>query len=174
MLRDAVRARTNSLESIIAVLLLVGIAVGAPLLVKQQLIAGTIVNAAIVTAVWSFGITEGILVGVLPSTIALAAGLLPAALTPMVPFIIMGNALLAAVAGLPGKRRYWMGAVAGALVKFAFLFGSIYVVRSLLHLTVPAPVASMMSWPQLATALMGGTVAYVAVRLLKGRLNRNS
>jgi len=58
-------------------------------LINIQWITGPIVNATILIAAATTGGVGAMLVGMVPSTIALAVGLLPSPLAPMVPFIIL-------------------------------------------------------------------------------------
>ena len=76
-------------------LLLLTLATGAPLVgLHSQWITGPVVNMALILAVFLIGIRGALLIGILPSTIALGTGLLPAVLAPMIPFIIISNTLL--------------------------------------------------------------------------------
>ena len=61
---------------------------------RNQYISGTIVNCTLLIATATLGIRAGLLICIIPSTIALATGLLPPVLAPMIPFIILGNAAL--------------------------------------------------------------------------------
>jgi hypothetical protein len=155
-------------ESILSLGLLVCLGILAPLLFKQQLVTGTIVNATIIGASLSFGLAGGLLAGVLPSSIALLCGVLPAPLVPMIPFIIAGNAVLALVVASHRTRNYWASTAAGAVLKFALLYASsAVVITRLLHQSIPPSIVHMMAWPQLVTAVMGAMVAFAVSRLLR-------
>jgi len=82
-------------EALFTLVLLLGIAIAAPMIFNQQLITGTIVNATIIVGVCLLGPTNALLIGLLPSSVALATGVLSPALAPMIPFIIVGNTILA-------------------------------------------------------------------------------
>jgi hypothetical protein len=155
-------------EAILTLSVLIGIAVAAPLLIKQQLITGTIVNATlIIGAVW-LGARDGLLIGLIPSSAALATGLLSPALAPMVPFIIVGNAILILTFSYLKNLNYWAAVVASSMLKFAFLYGtSTIVIGLLIDKQVSPIVANMMSWPQLVTALAGGIVAFGTIKVLR-------
>ena len=157
--------RTRAIEFVA----LLGIAIAAPLVSSHnQFIAGPIVNATLIIAVASLGMRDALLIGLIPSSVALAVGLLPPVLAPMIPFIIVGNAILVITFGYLRQRNYWLGLVSGSILKFAFLFGTSTVVISLLLDQNLAPsVAAMMSWPQLVTALAGGVIAYGFLRAIK-------
>lgn len=146
---------------------IVGIASLAPLFPIQGL-TGPIVNAMLYVAVIMLGTQAAILVAVFPSTIALATGLLPPVLAPMIPFIIIGNIILVLAFDLFRKENFWLGVGVASLLKYLFLWGTSSVVISLLLKTeVASKVAMMMSWPQLMTAIAGGVIAYIFLKSIK-------
>lgn len=146
--------------------LFVAIVTIAPLL-NQQIVAGSIVNATLFISVATLGVSATMMVGMLPSVIALSTGLLPPVLAPMVPFIIIGNTLLILIFGWLYKKNDLLAAISAAVIKFVFLFatGSV-VINLLLEKAVASQVALMMSWPQLLTAIIGGGIAVVFLRLV--------
>lgn len=155
--------RARALEFV----LLLVIATAAPL-AHNQFVTGPIVNATLLIAVALLGMRDALLIGLIPSSIALAVGLLPPVLAPMIPFIIVGNAVLVITFGYLRRRNYWLGLVSGSILKFAFLFGTSTVVIGLLFdQNLASSVAAMMSWPQLVTALAGGVIAYGFLRAIK-------
>lgn len=164
---DRIKILTLKREVVLAsaqLILLVGTATLAPLL-RQQMITGPVVNATLFIATVLLGTQSAILVGLIPSLIALTVGLLPPVLAPMVPFIMVGNTLLIIVFGSLRERDYWAGMVAASVLKFLFLFStSSVVIDLLLKKEVVAKVAMMMSWPQLFTALTGGLIAYLVLK----------
>lgn len=151
--------KNQKITALIVFALLLGIAIVAPLS-GNQFITGTIVNASLFIAVALLGIKSGLLVGMIPSTVALATGLLPPVLAPMIPFIITGNAVLVMTFGYLKNRNLWAAVIAGSVLKFILLWGtSSTVINLLMNQQVSDKVAWMMSWPQLVTALLGGIVA---------------
>ncbi|MGB2631406.1 MAG: hypothetical protein WBC48_00600 [Minisyncoccales bacterium] len=139
---------------------MVGAAVLAPL-VHSQLVTGTIVNAALFGAVMLVGFRAACAVAMVPSLIALAAGTLPLAMAPMIPFIMASNVVLAGVFALLKKTNYWIAAVVASGAKFGFLVLSANVILSAMtHGKMTAALASMMGWPQLITALLGAGLAF--------------
>ena len=54
-------------------------------------------NAVLIIAAVLLSPFEAVLIGLVPSAVALSSGLLPLALAPMVPFIMIGNAILVGV-----------------------------------------------------------------------------
>ncbi len=147
---------------------LVGVATVAPLLLThQQAITGPIVNATLFISVMLLGARYAILIGLIPSLVALSVGLLPIVLAPMVPFIMMGNTILILIFDYFKEKNYWYGVILASVLKFLFLFGaSSFVMNLILKKEIATKVATMMSWPQLFTALAGGIVAYLFLKML--------
>ena len=139
----------------------------APLMmIHSQWITGPLVNATLILTCALVGPTEAVILGLFPSPAALTSGLLPLALAAMIPFIMIGNALYVATFHYFRKRQT-TGIIVGSVLKFAFLSASVNVVMSRL---LPSPIiknlSMMMSWPQLATALIGGAVALALLSFL--------
>lgn len=140
---------------------LIGVATIVPLF-HQQMITGPIVNATLFIATIILGTQAGILVGLIPSIIALSVGTLPAPLAPMVPYIMISNAILIVTFGLLRNKNYWLAVGVASFLKFLFLFATSSIVIGLLvQQELAESVALMMSWPQLVTALAGGVLASV-------------
>ncbi len=126
----------------------------APLL-GNQLLTGSLVNAALFFAAYYLGFQAAVLISLIPSIIALSIGLLPAVLAPMVPFIMVGNIILVTTFHCL-KERIWIAAFLASLLKFAFLFTASFVVAEIISKEeIVSRVLTMMSWPQLFTALAG-------------------
>lgn len=144
-------------------LLLVVIA-GLPAVIHSQFVTGPLVNAALLIAAATLGAVPAIMLGMISSPIALAAGLLPLPLAPMVPFIMLGNAVLVLAFHAFFKRTF-VGAVAiAAVLKFVLLSGTVaYVLSAMLPEPLVNTLGVMMGLPQLVTALAGGVIAYGAL-----------
>lgn len=156
------RGRVVTATQFIAI---VGIATIVPLF-HQQAITGPIVNATLFVAALMLGSRLAIFVGLIPSVIALSVGTLPAPLAPMVPYIMLSNALLILSFGALREKNYWMAVAVASFLKFAFLFASSSVVIGLLmKQELAQSVAAMMSYPQFLTALLGGVLAYAFVNV---------
>jgi len=139
-----------------------------PAIIHYQPITGPIVNATLFLAAIWLGSQNAILIGLIPSTIALSAGLLPTPLAPMIPFIMLSNALLAIVFGLLYRKNFWLAAISASILKFLFLFSTSFLVsRLIVQEPIAQKAAAMMSWPQLATALLGALVAFSILKLKK-------
>ncbi len=147
--------------------LMIGSAVVAPLLGHQAL-TGVVVNATLFLATGILGLSSGILVSLVPSLIALATGLLPPVLAPMVAFIMAGNVLLVLTFNFFKDRNYWLGMILASVLKFSFLLGTSSIVISLLlKKEIASQVAMIMSWSQLVTALGGGYLAFFLLKKIK-------
>lgn len=147
--------------------ILLGLSVMAPMVGLPQLFTGTLVNAALLVATVLLGPRAALSIGVLPSLFAVVSGQLPAPLAPLVPLIMLGNALLVVVFHVLRKRGWWLGAVTAAVVKFCWLFGAtglLAAATGLLAAPVVPVALTVMGWPQLATALSGAVVAYAVLR----------
>ncbi len=157
-------SRTLSIKAAIFLGLLATATI-TPMFIHSQPITGSLVNATLFIAATFLGTEIAIVVGLIPSVIALSFGLLPAILAPMVPFIMISNALLVIVFGSLQKRNYWLGVVSASLIKFIFLFStSSIVIRLLTKKEIAVKVAAMMSWSQLVTALTGGIIAWLVIK----------
>lgn len=168
------KIKTLVLDSLVELFLTKNLAIFASLLLivtfaplfKQQMITGPIVNASLFASVVLLGMGPAVLIGTLPSLFAVFFGFHPAVLMPLVPFIITSNFILIVVFGSLRKVNYWLGVVSASFIKFLFLFGVSSVVISL-FIKGPAvkSIAQMMSWPQLITALSGGVIACLFLKI---------
>lgn len=140
------------------------IALFLPSVIHQQAITGPIINAVLLLSSLLLGPSTAMMIGLIPSVVALSRGLLPAPLAPVVPFIMISNALYIFVFSQL-KEKSFAGAVAAAsIIKFSLLhFVSQFLLASLLPSKFLTPAANMMSWPQLVTALAGGFIAWVII-----------
>lgn len=164
--RDNLLADSNSIARFIA---LMSVAIFAPA-INIQAVTGTLVNATFFVSAALLGIPAAILIGTIPSVISSVTGLLPAAILPMVPFIIFSNAILIVAFSALQKKSYWKGIIAASFLKFAFLsVVSSLVIGHFVPEKVASNIAVMMSYPQLLTALSGGVLAYVVL----GAMNKS-
>lgn len=139
-----------------------------PAFVHIQWVTGPMVNAVLILAVVLIGPMEAVLLGLMPSTVALSAGLLPLPLAPIVPFIMLGNAVLIAVFYYIYKKNIFAAIGIAAFLKFAFLHQTVvWLMDGMLDGKLVAKLAVMMSWPQFFTALIGGSIAYALLKGLK-------
>lgn len=146
---------------------LTGIAVIMPFFPFQG-VTGPIVNAIILIAVIILGLNKALLICLLPSMIAFSTGLFPVVLAPMIPFIILGNMVLAFVFSKLYKNNFWVAVGLAAFAKFVFIFlaGKI-LITFFINSQVSSKILAMISWPQLLTALAGGVIAYTFLKIIK-------
>lgn len=164
MFIQAVSLNKSKVISLAQFAILLGVSIVAPLFHFQPL-TGPIVNAALFIATVILGAQSAILIGFLPSLIALAVGTLPAPLAPMVPFIMVSNTILIVTFGHLKEKNFWAAVVTASILKFLFLFSTSYIVVQLAtQPKIASKIAIMMSWPQLLTALAGGIIAWLLLK----------
>ncbi len=150
------------------------VAIMLPIFVHNQIITGSIINAILILSTVLIGIRSAVLISLFPSVIALSSGLLPAMLAPVVPFIMIGNILLVITFDFfwnnseNKKIAYISGIIFGAIFKFLFLYLSVnIIVKLLVKQELIVKVAKMMSLMQLTTALVGGVLALIILKMFK-------
>ncbi len=173
LVKEQAAVKVN-IRAIAKFLALASIATVVPFYIHFQWITGPLVNAILIIVLFLLGIRSALVLCFVPSLMALIGGLLPVVLAPVVPFIMLGNVILIlSIEWVYNNirnqyRGYWLGLALGASLKFLFLFLSVNIVsRLLIKKELAVAVARMMSWPQLATALTGGLIAWVILRKLK-------
>lgn len=135
---------------------------------KQQLIVGPLVNTVLFVSAALLGPQAALMVGLVPSLVSISVGLLPPVLAPMIPFIMVSNAILIMVFSQLRTKNQWLGVVVASVLKFVFLASvSNIVINLLLNKAVAHNVSLMMSWLQLVTALVGGAIAILFLSLVK-------
>ncbi|HBK33933.1 TPA: iron hydrogenase [Candidatus Uhrbacteria bacterium] len=157
--RDFVQGRVATFSLILA------LSIAIPSVIHSQYVTGPIVNALLIIATILLGPFEAVLIGLIPSTVALSVGLLPLPLAPMVPFIMIGNALFIACVSFLRARSYPLAITVAALVKFAFLYGAVtLLMKTFLATPLVSALSVMMGYPQFVTALIGGVIAYLFLK----------
>jgi hypothetical protein len=150
------------------------IATFLPFVVHLQWLTGPIVNAVLILALFIVGYPASLVLCFIPSMMALAGGLLPSFLAPMVPFIMLSNVVFVSLINIFNSRAkneikgFMSGVIAGAGAKFLLLIiSSQFITHYLIKSQLALKVAQLMSWPQLATALTGGLIALIALKWLR-------
>src|SRR4030042_6901953 len=128
---NIIAIKKEDILSLVKLATFVGLSILVPLL-GQQAITGPIVNALLFSSVIILGIPSAILVGLLPSLVALSTGLLPMALAPMVMFIMAANTILILSFWLLNKKNFWLGIISASILKFLFLFSTSSIVLDLI------------------------------------------
>ena len=152
-----------------------------------QLVTGSCVNAVLAIAALVGGLPCGLTVALISPVLAFLLGIAPQILT--VPAIMAGNTiyvvLLQLLADPAGKKvvKQVIALVVAAAAKFATLYAIVVLLicgvlsENLLAAgTLKPPMLKALpatfSWPQLFTALIGGTVALLIVPTLKKALKK--
>jgi len=145
------------------------VAIVLPRFIHNQFVTGPIVNATLFLGAYYLGNGGAILVGLVPSVVALSSGLLPLPLAPMVPFIMISNTILIVVFNKLKDWNFGGSAIISSLAKYAFLYlTSIFVIKAILPNTLAVKaMAVMMAWPQLVTALAGAIIAFAVIKIIK-------
>ena len=163
-----------NVKSLTSFLALAGVAMFLPFFIHIQWITGPIINAVLILVLFLSGIRSAVIVALVPSLMAMSGGLLPIVLSPMVPFIMISNIIYIFFIDYIYHRSktenggYWAGILTGSVVKFLFLLLSITALTKLItkkELTLK--IAQILSWPQLATAIAGGFLAWVILKWLR-------
>lgn len=150
--------------------------------VAGQYITGSLVNCVLVTTVLLCGLWSGVAVACISPFCAFLLGIGPK-LLQVVPAIALGNLVLAVgIYFLIGRKQLpvWRRSI-GLLVCAAAKFLVLYI--AVVQILIPAmgsalqpklaeTLTGMFSWPQLITALAGGTVALLISPLLKKAISR--
>jgi len=151
-----------------------GLTMFLPFFIHLQWITGPIVNALLIIVLFIVGIRSALVLALVPSLMAMAGGLLPAILAPVVPFIMISNVIFIITIdwfynnSKSVGRGYWLGVIVGSALKFIFLISSVSIIAKLLSgKELIVKVAQMMSWPQFFTALTGGAITWVVLKWLK-------
>jgi len=143
-----------------------------PMIITNQLIIGTIVNALLIGSAIKFKTKKVLVLSVVPSIAAFSAGVLFGSITHqvllMLPFIWMGNVLLMILVrklNVDFRKNYFYTLIASATGKTILLF-TIALVLFTINL-VPILALTAFGILQFATAIMGGILYYSAKKLLR-------
>ncbi|MDD5696522.1 MAG: iron hydrogenase [Candidatus Pacebacteria bacterium] len=145
--------------------LVAGLLIFAPLL-KNQMITGPLVNFLLFSSAVLLGRGVALSFCVFPSVISLASGLLPLVLAPVVPFIVLSNMILVLSFDFLRKKNLYLAVILSALLKFLFLSSTSSLVLAMFNKSAASQVALMMGYPQLLTALAGGFLAIVFLKII--------
>jgi hypothetical protein len=163
-----------NVKALTSFVVLSGLAIFLPFFLHLQLVTGPIINAILIITLFLVGIRSAMVLALVPSLMALSGGLLPPILAPAVPFIMISNMIFVLTVDYiyqyfkDENKGYWLGIVAGAGLKFIFLLLSVnFISELLIKQELAVKVAQMMSWPQFATAVAGGLIAWVVLKWMK-------
>ncbi|WP_018962519.1 ECF transporter S component [Coprothermobacter platensis] len=131
-----------------------------------QLITGTLVNAMLLISAGFVGTWSGVIIGLFTPVLAFLFGIMK--FPPMIPFIMIGNAVYVLV--FSSLKNKPVSMVLGSVVKFLWLSATVYFMLPLFGVKVPALMVQMFTFPQLATAIMGGVLALIVLVFLRKNL----
>ncbi len=142
----------------------------------NNFIVGPVVNAVLLVATAAAGVWSGAAISLIAPLVSAFTNKAPIA--PLVigfsPFIIIGNLIIvlsfhflrkkSSRGFIPGSV---LGVAAGSVLKFGFLYAAISVFTSLVDMKPQqaAALTNLFSWPQLFTAVAGGVIALVILKL---------
>jgi hypothetical protein len=135
----------------------------------NQWITGILVNLIIFLAAAKIKTVGSLLPATIPSLIAATRGLLPIPLVPMIPFIILGNIVLAFIFSKLFSKNQLGAVIISAVSKSIIIAGA-----SALFFHLPQPIATIMQWPQLITALTGGLLALAVLKVIPSSTQKTS
>jgi hypothetical protein len=159
--------KKEAIISLLNFIALIGVAVIVPMF-HNQLATGPIINAVLFIATIMLGIEKALFICLIPSVVAISVGLLPVVLAPAVPFIMISNVLMVLVFNILKEKNYWAGVIASSFLKFIFLYSSSFLVVNLvIGKELASNISLMMGWPQLLTALAGGVLAFIFLKIIK-------
>jgi len=135
--------------------------------VFSTLVTGTLVNACLAIAVELVGLSPTAVISIIAPVVAYTQGMLP--LPVFIIPIALANFLYIVVlrTGIHWNRLLAIGTA--AIVKSAVLYLVFAWLLTLININpkVAAGVLFIMSWPQLFTAIAGGSIALVVVKRIK-------
>ncbi len=151
-----------------------------------QLITGSLVNLVLIVTAATVGAWSGITVGVLSSVLALILGI--QAQPIITPAVALGNVVIVLVVWIfftlaeknnqkPLGLFGILGVVVGAAAKTGFLWLAVPALLKLLPEMKPKQAETltlMFSYPQLATALIGGLLALLIIPTVKRALGNRA
>ncbi len=141
----------------------------------NNFIVGPVVNAVLIVATAAAGVWSGIAIAVIAPLISAFTN--KAAIAPVIlafsPFIITGNIIWVLSYYFIAKKNKIIALASGAILKFGFLFASISIFVGFMQLkpAIVKTLVSLFSWPQLATAVIGGIIALVVIKLAGRQLD---
>ncbi len=127
-----------------------------------QLITGSGINAVLIIASQMCGLPWAAAIGLITPFMAVVLGVTPPVMIVVVPYIVCGNVLYVLTYSLLKKRSRIVGVGVAALLKFGLLYSVVNY-----FLTVKPPIKAALSFPQLLTALIGGIIALIIIKVLE-------
>ncbi len=142
-----------------------------------QFVTGSCVNAVLAVSVLACGLARGLTVALISPFMAFLLGIGPA-LIYIIPAIAVGNTVFVLLLYLLYSKNVWTQVAAlfaAAVTKFMVLYSLVAVLLCNILPLKPMQIKTfqtMFSWPQLVTALIGGTVALAIVPIIKKAIRK--
>jgi len=145
-----------------------------PFNIVNLFLVGSIVNLGLLLATETAGLWAGIIIALSTPITAWMQAHLPS--PTMIPAVMAGNIILVVLYWLATRKGSgqdwirWLGLIAGAIVKMAFLYYAIGMIVGSLSALPPAAAAFIrfsFSWPQFVTAIIGGVLSFMIARRIK-------
>ena len=146
----------------------------------DQYIIGSLVNATLILAVVSVGLTGAVVISVVTPLVALLQGEI--AFPIMAPFIALGNVALVLLIALLYDKNKTLAFISGIVAKFVTLAITInYIVIPFITPNLPAEKAPVVKallsfkfgYPQLITATIGAIIAYSLIPVIQSVFKEN-
>ncbi|MFC1569311.1 ECF transporter S component [bacterium] len=142
-----------------------------------QPITGPFINTLLFLTCAILGPLAGVTLGIITPIVALIRGQLPPVLMPMLPFIALSNATLVLIYSIIYKNlflrteRKWIILIPiffASLGKFTLLLLSVrFIIPLVIGHRFPPQIEWIMAFPQLLTALGGGIIFVLLLRIFK-------
>jgi hypothetical protein len=158
--------------------LLVSFALVIQVVGLPQPITGPLINMLLFLTTSILGWIAGVMLGCLTPLAALIRGQLPAVLAPLVPFIAVANAALVLVYfliyykilkhfKLLNSLKIVIAIVLAALAKYLIFIVTVKIIFPyIIRFSIPDKVAVILMTPQLFTALIGGVLFWILLKIL--------
>ena len=142
----------------------------------SQFVIGSLVNAVLIIAVGSVNVYSGLVVSIITPMVAYLQGQLPFPL--LIPIVAIGNALIVVVYYFLQRYNKYVGIIFGSIAKSLFLYLGVQQMLKMIQGTIPdaqftkvsVALSASFSWPQLVTALIGGFIALIVLKMLDSAL----
>lgn len=134
-----------------------------------QVAVGPLVNMVLFITAMMVSPISAVFVGLLTPLVAFLMGIM--GMFPLVPVIAIGNALLVVVFSYFYNKKTikfneYIGLIVSAFVKFAFLATAVRIILPMFVPKVPPVLVTALSFNQFITAMVGGVLALVIVKVL--------
>jgi len=135
--------------------------------VGSNLVVGSLVNTSLAASSVVVGLWGGIIISIVAPIIAFLQQHI--AFVWMIPIVAAGNIVMVVLYGLFFKKNKWIAIGLSSVIKAAVLY--LLVKAAINIVAVPEQAAKtlslMFSWPQLVTAVIGGILASLVLKVLK-------